>query len=113
MEEGRRQYITPKIEKRHHRRAKLVAQVRCEALDREDVLLTSDVSVGGIFVSAAKPFPSDSEVAVSFKLKSTDPTLACRGKVIYSMVGLGMGVQFTDLSEDNRRTLEQFVDESD
>ncbi len=113
MEEEQPKYITPEIEKRRHRRAKLVAQVRCESIGREEVLVTRDVSVGGLFITTKKPFPRESEVAVSFQLKSTGPAISCRGKVVYSILAMGMGVEFFDLGEETRQALEKFVDESD
>lgn len=111
MGEEQPQYITPDIDKRIHRRAKLVAQVRCEALSRQEVLVTRDVSVGGLFVGAKKPFPRDSEVAITFQLKSNGPSVSCRGHVAYSIAGVGMGIQFIDLSEENRQAIEKFIEE--
>jgi PilZ domain-containing protein len=107
-----RDFITPKIEKRQHRRAKLVTQIRCEALGREELHVTRDISVGGLFVSSNEPFPQDSEVSVFFHLRPSDPAISCQGKVVYSLKGLGMGVQFTDLSDADRLSLQKFVDES-
>ncbi len=111
MGEEQPQYITPEIDKRVHRRAKLVAQVRCESLGRQEVMVTRDVSVGGLFVSAKKPFPRDSEVAVSFQLKSSGQAISCHGRVAYSIAGVGMGIQFFDLSEENRKAIEKFIEE--
>jgi len=110
-EEGR-EFVTPDIEKRQHRRAKLVTQTRCEALGREELHVTRDVSVGGLFIRSKNPFPQDSAVSVSFHLRPSTPAISCRGKVVYSLKGLGMGVQFTDLNDSDRAALEKFVDES-
>jgi hypothetical protein len=106
-----REYITPEIDKRQHRRAKLLTQVQCAALSREDLMLTRDVSVGGMFVTAKDPFPADSEVALSFRLRAGDPPISSRGKVMYSVQGMGMGIMFVDLSEATREALQKFVDE--
>jgi len=107
-----REFVTPEIEKRQHRRAKLLTQIRCEALGREELHETRDVSVGGLFVTSKEPFPQDSEVSVFFHLRSSDPAISCQGKVVYSLRGLGMGVQFTGLSHADRVSLQKFVDES-
>lgn len=112
MEPEGREYITPEIDKRQHRRAKLVTQVRCDALGREDLMLTRDVSIGGMFVRAKNPYPADSEVAVSFLLRAGDPPISSRGKVVYSIQGMGMGIMFVDLSQDVREALQKFVDEA-
>src|SRR5947207_4699849 len=112
MADEGRTFVTPDIDKRLHRRAKLVTQIRCEALGCEEVHVTRDVSVGGLFVSSKNPFPQDSVVSVSFHLRPSQPAISCRGKVVYSLKGLGMGVQFTDLNDLARAALEKFVDES-
>jgi PilZ domain len=111
-EEETQQLMRPGIEKREHRRARLVTQVRCEALGREEMLLTRDVSVGGVFVSAKEPFPMDSEIALALQLATGGTSISASGKVVYSLKGLGMGIQFSDLSDENRTLLQKFVDES-
>ncbi len=102
----------PGIEKREHRRARLITQVRCEALGREEMLLTRDVSVGGVFISAKEPFPTGSEIAIALQLATGAASIKASGKVVYSLKGLGMGIQFSDLSEENHAALQKFVDES-
>lgn len=103
---------TPEIDKRQYRRARLVTQARCETLGREDLLVTRDVSVGGLFLIAKQNYPAPSEISLSFRLNPTGPPLSCRGKVVYAVRGVGMGVEFVDLSEDARQALQKFVDET-
>jgi hypothetical protein len=110
VEEDTREFATPNIDKREHRRAKLITQVRCEALGREAVLLTRDVSVGGMFVNARDPFPRDSVVTLAFRLDPLAPLFTCHGTVAYAINGLGMGVKFNDPSEEIRQALQKFVD---
>lgn len=111
-EDETQQLSKPGIEKREHRRARLVTQVRCEALGREEMLLTRDVSIGGLFVSTKDPFPMGSEIAVALQIQTGARPLAARGKVVYSLKGLGMGIQFTELGDDARGSLQKFVDEA-
>jgi hypothetical protein len=101
---------TPEIEKRKYRRAKLITQVKCEALGRENVMVTRDVSLGGIFVNDRDPFPANSEVSLAFRLSPTAPLLTCNGRVAYAIRGVGMGVMFTEISDDVRQALKEFVD---
>ena len=112
MELENQELLQAEIEKRKHRRAKLITQVRCEALGREAVMLTRDVSVGGMFVNAQDPFPADSIVSLAFRLDPTAPLFTCHGMVAYAIKGLGMGVMFSELSEDVRQALQKFVDEA-
>lgn len=113
MSEEARRYVTPQIEKRKHRRVNLVTEVRCEALGVEKILVTRDISEGGVLVSTTRPFPDESDVVVSFRLKPAERAVSCRGRVVHDLAGLGMGIAFLDLSEDDRRRVQKFVDEAD
>ena len=112
MEEEGREFVTPEIEKRQHRRAKLVIQVTCAALSRDEILVTRDLSIGGLFLTTHTPLPLDSVVGLSFNLGTGSPAISCDGKVVSSMQGMGMGIEFTGTSDESRRSLEKFVDEA-
>ena len=105
------QLIEPQVERRQYRRVKLITQVHCEAPERNEVMVTRDVSVGGMFINAHFPLPVDSELSLTFRLYPTEPAITCRAKVMFSRVGLGMGIQFLDLSQETRQILQKFVDE--
>ena len=111
-EQESKQYVTPDIDKRQHRRATLITQVRCDALQRQGLMVTRDISVGGMYVNDKDPFPADSEVTTMFRLEPTSELLTCRGKVAYAIKGMGMGISFIDLSEEVRQALQKFVDEA-
>ena len=106
------QFVKPEIEKRRNRRAKLVTEVKCAALDRDEILVTRDISAGGLFVLTKTPLPLGSSVRLSFSLGTGDPAISCSGKVVYSQLGLGMGIQFGEVSDEHLHALEKFVDES-
>jgi c-di-GMP-binding flagellar brake protein YcgR len=106
------EYITPEIERRQYRRAKLVTQVKCEPLSREELLLARDISIGGIFLLTKAPLPVNTEVTVSFRLDPLTPPINSGGRIVNSVPGLGMGIQFLDLTEASRLAIQKFVDES-
>ena len=101
---------SPEIEKRQYRRAKLITQVKCGALDRESVMVTRDISLGGMFVSDPEPFPPKSVVSLMFRLSPTAPLLTGSGRVTYAIRGVGMGIMFTEIGDDVRQALKEFVD---
>ena len=105
-------FITPQIERRQYRRASLVTQVKCEPQGREELLLTRDISIGGLFIKTPAPLPADSEVTLSFRVRPQAPVITCRGKVVNSLPRLGMGIQFVDLDDSARSAIQNFVDES-
>ena len=98
-------------ERRQYRRVKLVIQVHCEAPECNEIRVTRDVGVGGMFFAVRFPLPIDSELSVTFRLYPTEPAITCRAKVMFSRVGLGMGVQFLELSREARQMLQEFVEE--
>lgn len=106
MAENGGAYITPKIEKRQPRRLRIATQVHCKALSRDELLLTRDISVGGLFLNCEDPLPQDSEVTLSFRLVSGGLVIQCHGRVVHSVLGVGMGVQFLDLSEESRQAIQ-------
>ena len=105
------QVVKTDVERRQSRRVKLVTQVLCEALECNEVRVTRDVSVGGMFFNVQFPLPIGSELSISFRLNPAGPPITCRAKVTFSRVGLGMGIQFLDLGREARQMLQKFVDE--
>jgi c-di-GMP-binding flagellar brake protein YcgR len=106
-----RQLIRPEVERRQYRRVKLVTQVHCEEMDRNEIMVTRDVSLGGMFINVKLPLPIDSELSLTFRLNPTEPAIACRARVMFSRVGLGMGIKFLDVSQEAQQALQKFVDE--
>jgi c-di-GMP-binding flagellar brake protein YcgR len=103
--------VNVEVDRRQCRRVKLVTQVQCRALGCTEIRVTRDVSVGGMFFNVQFPLPIDSELLLSFRLWPTEPAITCRAKVIYSRVGIGMGIQFLNLSAEAHQMLRKFVDE--
>ena len=99
------------VERRQYRRVKVVTQIHCEALERNEILVTRDVCRGGMFINVKFPLPIDSDVSLIFRLYPTEPAVSCRARVMFSRVGLGMGIQFLDLSREARQALQKFVEE--
>lgn len=112
MESEDPQMMSVGEERRKYRRVRLVTQVHCHALERHEMLITRDVSVGGMFINVQYPLPIDSELTITFRLDPAQPAITCRAKVIFSRVCLGMGIQFQDLSPEVVHMLQVFVDQS-
>lgn len=103
--------IKPELPRRQYRRVVLVTEVECEALERKEVMVTRDVSAGGMFITARYPLPIDSYLTVTFRLRLNDTPIFSRARVRYTQPGVGMGIQFLDLSDEMRAKLQKFVDE--
>ena len=111
MEPEDSQLVKFEVERRQYRRVKLVTQVHCEAPERDEIMVTRNVSLGGMFINVKFPLPLDSELSLTFRLDPARPAIACRAKVMFSRAGLGMGIQFLDLSAEAHQTLQEFVSE--
>ena len=112
MEIEKQELHKAEIEKRKYRRAALITHVKCEALGREDIAVSRDVSVGGMFLNMTDPYPKGSAVLLAFRLTPTEPLLNCQGEVVYSLKGIGMGTMFTQVADDVRQALDRFVAEA-
>jgi hypothetical protein len=63
-----------------------------------------------MFFDVQFPLPIGSELTISFRLNPAVAPINCRAKVTFSRVGLGMGIQFLDLSREARQMLQKFLD---
>jgi hypothetical protein len=68
---------------------------------------TSDLGPGGCFVDSLTPFPIGSKVQVT--VRQSDSEFQVGGAVVYSQVGLGMGIAFDELTYEQRLDLEAWL----
>jgi c-di-GMP-binding flagellar brake protein YcgR len=97
-------------EQRKSPRSPMRTEIACRCAGREYVLLSRDVSTGGFGAQYEAGFVATSEIGASFQPGPEYPQIACRCRVVYSLEGRGIGVEFIELSEQSRRALEKFVD---
>lgn len=67
----------------------------------------ADVSVTGAFVDTVSALPSGAVLTLSFALNGQPLTV--KAEVAHSMNGIGMGVRFVDLDDEQRSVIERFV----
>ena len=65
--------------------------------------VTSDLSMGGIFVCTSKPLPSNSRVRITLTRK--DQKMQALGMVRIVKPRIGMGIEFLDLEQAHYATL--------
>ncbi len=68
---------------------------------------TTDLGPGGCFVDTMVPFPTGSKVRVTVRKGSTQ--FEADGTVVYSQVGLGMGIGFDALDSSQRQALDAWL----
>lgn len=103
----------PNLEQRRHPRVDLFREIACEAGDTVVESRVADLSVGGMFVDTHRtPFPIGSAVTARFSLRPDEPPLSLRAMVTYVQDGIGMGIRFGDLREEERDRIAGFVAEA-
>jgi PilZ domain len=70
---------------------------------------TSDISRGGCYVDTFCPFPRNTNVRL--RIRRDKESLVAQARVVYSKLGMGMGLSFTALEAENRQILEAWIGE--
>ena len=100
----------PSLEHRRHVRFPLTAFV--EALEPTSNTQisgrSSDVSLSGCYVDTLSPFPEGTVIRI--RLTSENTSFEANAKVVYSQVGMGMGVAFTSAEKDQFRIYQGWID---
>jgi hypothetical protein len=68
---------------------------------------TMDLGPGGCFIDTTTPLPVGTKVHV--KLAKRKGEFKTDGTVVYSQIGMGMGIAFLDLSEEQQAALESWL----
>jgi DNA-binding response OmpR family regulator len=105
---------SPAPAKGRNRRASVrvpyLCEVECLGIDFGSVIQRiNDLSTGGVFIDAAKPFPVGSSFSLKFRVP--DKEIRVTGEVRYSMPRIGMGVHFLDLGADDRVAIQSVVED--
>ena len=99
---------------RRHRRVGLRTELwigQDGIFTRTDELL-EDLSIGGAFVQSRQVYPTGSILSFRFKVPNVSSFISCTAIVRNMEVGRGLGVQFLDLSGENLRHVEQYIEKT-
>jgi hypothetical protein len=66
-----------------------------------------DISPQGIFIHTQQHFPEGAILCIEFRLVRTNFTVNARAEVRYCLPGVGVGVEFVDISPEAQRTIEE------
>jgi hypothetical protein len=69
---------------------------------------TADMSIGGCFIEMPNPLPKGTPMKIGIWVK--DAKLWADGRVVTSTPGFGIGVQFIQISEQDQKQLQQFLE---
>ncbi|MGE5326031.1 MAG: PilZ domain-containing protein [Deltaproteobacteria bacterium] len=95
-----------KDERRQFPRVRLATQV--ESKDAVMLTFSRDVSEGGMFIECTSPQPTGSMLTLRFNLDD-QTNIVAKAVVTYQVRKFGMGVQFLDLTPENRKSIAAYV----
>jgi hypothetical protein len=73
----------------------------------EIVLRAPDLSPTGMFINTPNHFPEGAILKVSFQLPRSNFTVEARCEVRYCLPGVGVGLEFIDISQNARQAIEE------
>jgi hypothetical protein len=77
-----------------------------EGATAEIPVRTPDLSTRGMFIHTTRIFPEGSILKVGFRLHRCNIQINVRAEVRHCEPGLGVGVEFVDLSADDSKAIE-------
>ena len=85
----------------------VMRQLKIEYDGRTDTvpLRAPDLSTRGMFINTPQPFPFGAVLHLRFQLAITGKAVVTFGTVRYCLPGVGVGVEFIELSDDARETI--------
>lgn len=103
-----------KVERRHSPRAPLMVRIAYSTIDALFSEFTRNVNEGGLFIETDNPPPTDTRVALQFKLPGADAPIQARGRVAWVQQSgedgpAGMGVEFENLGQDAHALIDELV----
>jgi len=96
-------------ERRHFDRSRLIVDVHFDGADSTGIASTTDISLGGLYMSTQAEIPVGAVLALRLPLGSEH--IVVKAEVVYSNPGHGVGVRFNELSEQARALMERELPE--
>jgi PilZ domain len=95
-------------ERRSTERKRVLLEAKWESMSRKHQARVDDLSLGGCFVNTYGPVELNEPVSLQILL-SKGVWLKLRGTVVTYQPGVGFGVSFTALSDDEKAALTEFL----
>ena len=92
-------------ERRHYDRSRLIIDVRFDGGDATGVASTTDISLGGLYMSTRTEIPVGKTLALRLMLGGQQVVI--KADVVYSHPAHGVGVRFHRLPDEARALMER------
>ena len=70
-----------------------------------------DISIKGMFIHVPKQFPEGAVIKIEFWLSRSGHHVKARAEVRYCLPGVGIGVEFVDISDEDKAVIESEIDD--
>ncbi len=80
-----------------------------EGFTEEIVLRPPDLSPHGMFINTANEFPEGAILKLRFRLSRSGTLIQTRCEVRYCLKGVGVGVEFVDVTPELTRAIEEEI----
>ena len=98
----------PRDERRNYDRTRLIVDLHFNGADATGVASTKDISPGGLYMNTQTVFPEGALLTLRLPLEvEHEQHVVVKAEVVYSNPGLGVGVRFRQLSEEDRLKIER------
>ena len=94
-----------RTERRKHVRIPFIEDI---LLDGMNLCTSTDISKGGLFISTIQPFEVGNVVEISIPLR--DGKITVKAQVKHSQPGIGAGVMFIELNDEQRAKIKELVE---
>ena len=84
-----------------------------EGHSEEIPLRPPDLSVKGMFVQTMRPFPEGAVLKIRFRLARSLYEVVARGEVRYCLPGVGIGIEFVEISAEARRAIQEELQDAE
>ena len=104
------------LDRRRSTRAPMTVRIDYATVDEMSSEFTRDINEGGLFIETEKPREPGTEVTMQFSLPGTADALKTTGRVVRVTPSVngkpgGMGIEFDELTPDDRRKIDEIVRE--
>lgn len=88
-------------------------QMKYEGRSEDVPLRVPDLSEHGMFINTPREFPEGSVLKLKFMLTRTGYLVTARGEVRYCLPGIGIGVEFFEISEESREAISEELESAE
>jgi hypothetical protein len=83
--------------------------VHYEGSSEEIALRSPDISARGMFINTTREMPEGAVLTLRFRLTRSGHEVSARAEVRYCLPGVGVGVEFVEISPEDQQAIEEEI----